>query len=239
MKFRTPGQLESYFKEEEGFRNPNDREGWFSLSDYAEKIKKLPANIDVRGNPYKLVEEGKKHIQLLERFCNDLSDQFRNTFFSLIEEYKERKEIPQKIIDFLEKKNLTLPKFTIAHGRHAKELLIDIELYDESGEGEEGDEYVDNDFVLVFQLPTHLARLWWKGGANDWGEGGVDINDTFIEWGFFYRKLMPIVWEKLGEFENEYGIDFRRINDIGQHDPEKYYYAWYTDVWDKDYDYDK
>ena len=235
MKLRTPGQVESHFRDE-GFRNPKDQNEWFSRSEYAEQIKELPVNIDVRCDYIELDEEDERHLELLKSFCNELSDEFRNNFFSLIEQYKERKEIPQKIIDFLEKKNLTLPRFIIAHAEHAKELLLDIEL---SGEDKEGGEYYGGDFVLIFQLPTHLARLWWKGGANEWGDGGVDIRDTFIEWGFFYRKLMPIVWEKQGEFTNERGIAFDRINEIGQHNPEKYYYAWYTDVWDKDYTYDR
>ena len=74
MKFRTPGRLESYFRgEEEGFRNPNDREGGFSDSGYAEQIKELPVNIDVRCDYPELTKEDERHLELLQSFCNEFN----------------------------------------------------------------------------------------------------------------------------------------------------------------------
>lgn len=37
---------------------------------------------------------------------------------------------------------------------------------------------------------------------------------------------MPVVWENQGYYENEIGLNFYRINDIGQHSPNNYYYIW-------------
>jgi len=85
--------------------------------------------------------------------------------------------------------------------------------------------------LLVFQLPKPLAQFWWKGGADSWGNLAEDINDTAIEWGHFYRELMPVVWETQGRHENESGLYFQRVNDIGEHDPKKYYYIWEISEW--------
>lgn len=37
---------------------------------------------------------------------------------------------------------------------------------------------------------------------------------------------MPIVWETQGFYEQEEGMNFNRVNEVGQHDPAKYYYVW-------------
>ena len=92
---------------------------------------------------------------------------------------------------------------------------------------------MDNKTLLVvFQLPKHLAQYWWKGGTESWGQESLDIEDSAIEWGHFYRELMPVIWEAVGRYENELGLDFERINSGGEHDPKKYYYIWKIIQWD-------
>ena len=86
--------------------------------------------------------------------------------------------------------------------------------------------------LLVFQLPKPLSQFWWKGGADSWGDLSEDVQDTVIEWGHFYRELMPIVWEEQGRHENESGLDFQRVNGVGEHDPKKYYYIWEMSEWE-------
>lgn len=120
-------------------------------------------------------------------------------------------------MDYLTSHGLSLPEFIIADSDNAETMLEDMDLNWEMDK---------NRMLVTFQLPKQLAHHWWKGGAKEWGEGSEDVGGKAIEWGHFYRKLMPLVWEKLGFYEHEKGMDFRRINPIGQHDPDKYYYVW-------------
>lgn len=156
-------------------------------------------------------------------FCSELSMDFKKKFLSVLEQYsQERRQISQKIVDYLLEKNLVLPSFTIADREQAYALL------EEYGLGGEIDE---QSFLLVFQLPKPLAQFWWKGGSDSCDDMSVDVKDEVIEWGHFYRKLMSVVWEVQGHYENERGLDFRRVNDVGEHDPKKYYYVWKISGW--------
>ena len=46
------------------------------------------------------------------------------------------------------------------------------------------------------------------------------------QWGIFYETLMPVVWDAVGKEECEGSLNFYRINDVGVHDPDRYYYLW-------------
>jgi len=54
----------------------------------------------------------------------------------------------------------------------------------------------------------------------------VDINEATTEWRYFYKELLPIIWYKVDSTLYDDGFYIQRINDLGQHDPEKYYYIW-------------
>ena len=123
----------------------------------------------------------------------------------------------QKIIDYLLEKKFDLPNFTITHGVRAEETLKEIGL---DGKIEE------KNLLILFQLPKPLSFFWWKGGADSWGSLAEDIKGSSTEWGHFYRELMLVVWEMQGYYENEKGLCFNRLNEIGEHDPLKFYYVW-------------
>jgi hypothetical protein len=89
----------------------------------------------------------------------------------------------------------------------------------------------EGSFLVVFQLPKPVAQFWWKGGVDTWGSQGVDVRGGVLEWGLFYRELMSIIWREQGFAENELGLVFSRINDIGEHDPQKFYYVWEVGQW--------
>lgn len=115
-----------------------------------------------------------------------------------------------------------LPNFTIASKNQARALLKEYRLYGEINK---------QSLLLVFQLPKPLAHFWWKGGTDSWGDLAEDVGGTVIEWGHFYRKLMPVIWEAQGRHENENGLLFYRLNDFGEHDPTQYYYVWKISAW--------
>lgn len=116
---------------------------------------------------------------------------------------------------FVEKHNLHRPKFTLMN-------------YEESLLFCEDNDIVESDpgsLVLTFQLPKPLAAYWEKG-KGDWGEAGIEIDNSVIPWGTIYRNVLPIVWEELRDLENSTLINFQRSYSIGTHDKFKYYYVW-------------
>ncbi|TSC55943.1 MAG: Uncharacterized protein G01um101418_514 [Parcubacteria group bacterium Gr01-1014_18] len=152
----------------------------------------------------RLSDRQRNILERAKEFCHRLSRKFENEFGEILINYsKERKEISIQMKKFLLNKKFDLPQFTISNP-YAN----------------------DNSLLLNFQLPRPLSFFWWKGGANSWGDHAVDMQDQVVEWGHFYRELMPIVWETQGYYEQEKGLSFDRVNAVGEHDPAKYYYLW-------------
>jgi len=182
-------------------------------------LVKVPQNIREDVNEKKLNTETKKLLHLARNFCTDLSEEFKKTFLSLLSDYMQvHSQLSEDIFSYLERKEFNLPNFIISYGKDSATLLKELDL--------EGQIYNDEGLLIVFQLPKPLAQFWWKGGAESWGEYSEDVSDIVIEWGYFYRELMPVVWEKQGYYENEEDLNFERVNNVGQHDPQKYYYVW-------------
>ncbi|MBL7057984.1 hypothetical protein ISS03_01485 [Patescibacteria group bacterium] len=208
----------------EGFKNPEDIWDLETYDEIKSKIEKVSPNVREFVQEHELDSETKRCLDKTRAFCSELSEEFRQVFLSLLEQYRnERRQISQKIIDYLLEKKFDLPNFTIAHGEKVQELLKEYDL-DVEVNGQ--------NLLLVFQLPKPLAQFWWKGGADSWGDMSEDVEDDIIEWGHFYRELMPVVWEEQGRYENENGLDFSRVNGVGEHDPKKYYYIWEMSEWE-------
>lgn len=223
MKFPNPNQFEK-MRRLEGLRNPEDIWDLETYDEIKSEIEKVSPNVKEFVQENELDVETKRCLDKTRVFCSELSEEFRQTFLSLLERYRnERRQISQKIVDYLLEKNFDLPNFTIAHGEKVQELLEEYGL-DIKTNGQ--------NLLLVFQLPKPLSQFWWKGGAGSWGDHSVDMQDKVIEWGHFYRELMPIVWEEQGRHENESGLDFNRINRVGEHNPKKYYYIWEMSEWE-------
>lgn len=153
----------------------------------------------------------------IRRFCAELSIRFSEKFLLLLDQYqKEKQKIPKKIIDYLKKRDLDLSTFIVRRGEKMNETLEEFGI----------SSYLEEDgFLVIFQLPKPLAQYWWKGGVGIWGSKSKNVGDA-VEWGEFYRKLMPSVWKTREYFSEKEGLDFRTVNDTGQHDPKKYYYIW-------------
>jgi len=168
-------------------------------------------------------------------FANELVKKYKKDFQELLKNYKYEKDwrkvnesrysdgyenndgkIGDKILKHIEDKKLDTPNILIAEGINAKKILFDSKFY------EKMENIDENTVLIIFQLPKKLAKNWDKGG-----EGNI-VKDSkgVIEWGKFYRKLMDVPWAIHGKYCNEKNITLERINDIGDHDPEKYYYIW-------------
>ncbi len=230
MEFSKPREFEE-MRRLEGNKSINDIWDIDTYDDIKNEIEKASSNIKELVENKELTEETEGCLNKAREFCSDLSEDFKQKFTDLLDEYRSnQRQLSQKIIDYLLEKKFDLPNFTIAHGRQASELLKDLGF---------NNEIQDNNLLLVLQLPKPLSQFWWKGGGDSWGSAAKDAEGT-VEWGHFYRELMPVVWGQHGYYEDERGLNFDRINDLGEHNPKKYYYIWEMSQWGgRDEDEDK
>jgi len=214
MQLTNPNQFER-IRREEGYKNEFDIEDNSTDETVKAEIERSARRITELLDENQLNREAKLSLVEVRKFCLELSQSFQDAFLEIIEEYgRERRPIPPKIKEFLNQKNLHLPNFLIAHGKGAQDLLADYDFnYKISA----------NNLLLVFQLPKPLAQFWWKGGRNP---KAIDVDGTVIEWGKFYEMLMSEVWATYNRYQGKNGLLFYRINEVEQHDPEKYYYIW-------------
>ncbi len=145
------------------------------------------------------------------------TEHIRAVFCDLIDEYSENTRAITTWVREQLKSDFSKPKIEIHKGDKATHVLRTINIQD----------VLDgNRRIVVFQLPLPLAHFWWKGGTNSWGGMGIELGDGVINWGDMYRNLMYSVWEKLEEYEKELGLSFERLNLVGEHDPNNFYYIW-------------
>ena len=217
IEFTNPNQFEKIQKYV-GYSNYNDIWHLETWEDIKLAIVEAENNIQQKCDETKFSPEQKELFDTIKQFIDDTSLEFKKRFLELLNDYREnRKKISQKIVDYLKEKSFDMPQFNIYDNYGSKRFLEDMGF----------DYQIDKqNFLISFQLPKPLAQFWWKGGANSWGEISVNLDDKLIEWGHFYRELMPVIWEKQGYFEDETYLDFYRINDPGEHDPKKFYYLW-------------
>jgi len=203
---------------EEGIISPADIYDQSTFEEIKQEIENIRPNVKELLDEKTLSPEQRDCLNKIREFCDELSENFRTEFLSLLEQYhKERRQISQKIVDYLLEKNFDLPQFTVSQGKQANDLLDSFNLNAEVG---------DQNLLLTFQFPKPLAQYWWKGGANSWGNLAEDMEDRVIEWGYFYRELIQEVWYLQGFYEDEKGLNFYRLNNIGEHDPKNFYYVW-------------
>ncbi|MDO4741944.1 MAG: hypothetical protein Q4A79_01030, partial [Candidatus Saccharibacteria bacterium] len=152
----------------------------------------------------------------LRKFCMATTAAYVRTARFVMEMYKGRNpnftdEKMQKIVT----RHLDTPSFTI-YGKEAGERFIGDNL--ESDEGEFNSEGI----LLNFNLPRIFGRFWYLGGE---GKLAQPAPKDKVEWGYFYRICMPVVWGKINE-ASSYGLSLTRINDFSVHDWEKFYYLY-------------
>lgn len=158
-------------------------------------------------------------LKTTRSFCTDVTNDFNNTFGDMVELYKENgNPLPQNIVNYLYEKKYNIPHFIIANGEKAKDFLNDCGFNDH--------EIDKGNLLLIFHLPKPLTQYWWKGGENTWGTMSESVNGSVIEWGNFYRHLLPTVWNNEKTYEENDKLFFGRINDLGNHEAKKYYYLW-------------
>ena len=217
-----PNGLER-LRRDEGLKNPADLEDISTREEILLEIEREFAAKEMRVeyfvNEEALSPEAKRHLEEARIFMGSITLKFKERFSELIREYSEKKRaVSAEMLGYLSSHKLDVPSFGVYDRASAPAFLRDAKL----SPVEIGSESL----LVVFNLPKPLAYFWWKGGTDSWGFSGEDIGSTAVEWGHFYRELMPVVWEEVGFAECEGKIEIERINDAGIHDPGKFYYVW-------------
>jgi len=201
----------------------NDKTGGLEIGDSTDIGSKLtelrPNLLDVEGSESLLTNERSlinKLCYFSEKFSRSFSDRLRE----IIDDYRKNDGVmSERIRNFFEEKDLFEPSLRVLIGEKAGEFLNKNNL--------KADFVIGKDVILVFQLPKPLAKFWWKGDIGG-SMAGVnrEIKGVGVEWGKFYHDIMPLVWEFVGEMQCESDVYIERINNLGQHHPDEYYYVW-------------
>lgn len=208
---------------EEGLKNPADVYDVSAAESIAAEveaeIRRTQLNIAVQAEA-EISLETAQLISAVQGFCERASHDFREEFLRLLAEYQAGKSsVSEKIVGYLKEKKFELPRFAIADGTFAHTILAECGL---------SNVVISRGYLLLlFNLPKPLSFYWWKG--DDISQGAEYPS---VEWGYFYRALMPVIWEAVGKEESEGKCTFTRLNEAGHHDPEKFYYIWEVRLWE-------
>lgn len=195
---------------------------------YPDELPNL--QIDTRISPDG-TSESTELIGITEGFVTDMAKRYEKAFLSMLREYQEQNpQMSDKIIDFLQLHGLTLPSFKIYDPDNAKAALSNMHHaynqligLDPEVDGRNSDNQLHfacnsidpNSLLLVINIPKPLAQFWWK----TWMAKEPKTN----EWGVLYESLMPVIWNSVDE-SYKFGIDLCRINAVGVHHPQHFYY---------------
>ncbi len=196
-------------------------------SDYSEKVG-LPnvGNVFLEFRvPQERTAEQQRILSSVVDFVTPISTEFVAEFQKLLDESSPDDTGVQpsnKIRQRLRKHDFLSPRFLFAQGHYASQLHARFSKIAKAPLASL--RTPENSNMLVFQLPPPLAHWWYEGGVNLWGTRAVDATGV-IPWGYFYRKLMPIIWDGI-ELDSKYGLSLYYLNPVGVHDPNEFYYLW-------------
>lgn len=186
--------------------------------------KKPPVLIEEHVDHEKLTGKEKEILALTRNFCKDAGQDFAETFVTLVRSLKEHgRPLPESIERFLHEKDFFSPVFTIFNGEAGETFLRTNKLSHTLEPGH---------FLVVFRLPKPLDYYWWKGrmplrkGEEEPDDGSENVEGAMVEWGYFYRALLPTVWETQGHYMNETDLFMQRVNEVGDHEKLVFYYVW-------------
>ena len=153
-----------------------------------------------------------KLFHALEDHMREEQKDWKEEFWKLLNEYQQRNgPISRKILDYIEEKSLDTPTFYIIPSQEATSVVQELGFDTEIKEG---------NFLVIFQLPKPLAQFWWKREEA--------TEQSSIGWGQIYYSIMEKMvraYPPLKKRKRPY-LSWRRINEVGKHDPQRYFYVW-------------
>ncbi len=166
----------------------------------------------------KLTPEQLETLENVREFAKNTSKTYRSVMRLLMNAYQQyNPNFTDKIIGQMKDHGYDLPSFSIYSQQAATEFLG-------RQDGLGIDSLLNQDSFLVnFNLPKPIGRFWYRGGS---GSKSIPVPPGAIEWGEFYRRSMPVIWNATDRAPFAEQIYLDRLNQFGQHDPKNFYYLW-------------
>lgn len=162
-----------------------------------------------------LTAEQLEHLNKVRSFAQNTSRVYRTAMRLVMRGYQQKNpNFSDKTLQKIMERGFDVPEFSIYGSQAAQGFLQE--------RSELGIEEFSDNFLVNFQLPRPLAKFWYKGGD---GKLSQPVKEGEIEWGHFYRMCMPVIYSGVDRAQMS-GLYLNRINQFGQHDPQRYYYLW-------------
>jgi len=162
-----------------------------------------------------LTQEQLEHLNKVRTFAQNTSRVYRTAMRLVMRGYQQKNpNFSDKTLQKIMECGFDIPEFSIYGSQAAADFM--------SERQELGIDGFSDNFLVNFQLPRPLAKFWYKGGD---GKLSQPVKEGEIEWGYFYRMCMPVIYSGVDRAQMS-GLYLNRINQFGQHDPKKYYYLW-------------
>jgi|GEM_PF-4345542 len=226
MSFQIDNRLVKKIEREEGFKNPEDTHELFNVDAgdrLAERLREIRLNVADFPDEGKLSFEMLRLLKKVEEFIREITYEVSEKFIESLKDYNNSKgKIPESVAQYILSKDLISPVFRVADKESGEEQLKKYGFLKEKIES--------GNFLLNLQLPKPIAQFWFKQESNYRKSGILSEKKKYIppgvEWGYFYAKIMPVIWKVRDRWGEEENIFFNRINAGGNHSRNHYYYLW-------------
>ena len=184
----------------------------------AEDEEPMTYNIKEYGiDESKLSDEQLELLGKVRTYAQKTSKTYRTAMRVLMTAYQQHNpNFTDEMIQKMKERGYDLPDFSIYSQEAAQQFL--------SKQAELGIDSVQaEDFLVNFNLPRPIGRMWYRGGD---GKLSLPVPEGEIEWGEFYRRTMPVIWNAADRAAMTEKLYLDRLNQFGQHDAKKYYYLY-------------
>lgn len=166
-----------------------------------------------------LTEEERGVLDKIRDFTRKTTKAYRRVMRLLMMVYQSENHLfTEEIAAKIKSRGYDLPQFSIYDY-----VTGDTFLATDIGMDTEDTRIYPGNFLLNFNLPRPFGRFWYRGGE---GDRSIPVRGGEIEWGDFYRKSMPVIWDMVDDVERYDDLNMWRMNGHGVHDYKKYYYLW-------------
>ncbi len=161
-------------------------------------------------------------VKYLGRFSDIFTDELEATMRA--DESLAQKDPRGVILQHLKQQELLRPHIGLMDYAVAKQFLAQHKIFDPHAKDSRDWSGMTPEVFVNFELPKALSQ-WWAKGVGEWGNRGKDLGDMVIEWGKYYREIMPLVWKKMrvGVWSQRDRLFIERLNAQETHVVGEYY----------------
>jgi len=186
-------------------------------------------------DPKTLSESDFYLYERIDQFVNELLVNFHRKMQEemLAMAKEENSPFSHRLALKMRRKKYDLPKISILHGNESAQSFL-------AANPKVNNSYasrLNHRFLVVFNLPDPLMKFWRQGGEKESGARmAVPVSEGEIEWGKFYRRVMPEVHKTINLYEAPKGpLQISKLNGAGVH-TKQFYYVWSMDFPKQDED---